>query len=131
MNNEILKTRLAEIRAESEALKQKFAGDKEGYSQATKEMERKFSKRNEIERAEKMRKKTERKLRRTLMKEQGRVKRPKHLIEKQRNHLARNAAFENFMKDETAQTISKPPVKTNPEPLPIVESPQPVKQAIL
>ena len=32
MNNEILKTRLAEIRAESEALKQKFAGDKEGYS---------------------------------------------------------------------------------------------------
>ena len=35
------------------------------------------------------------------------------------------------MKDETAQTISKPPVKTNPEPLPIVESPQPVKQTYL
>ena len=58
MNNELLKQRIAEIQAESEALKMKFAGDNEGYEKAFKDMERKYTKLNMIERAEKTRKKT-------------------------------------------------------------------------
>ena len=65
MNNEALKARLSEIRAESELLKRKYAGDHEGYRKAEEEMQRKYSKRNEKDREEKMRKKSQRKERRS------------------------------------------------------------------
>ena len=58
MNNEALKARLSEIRAESELLKRKYAGDHEGYRKAEEAMQRKYSERNEKDRAEKMRKRS-------------------------------------------------------------------------
>ena len=68
-NNDALKIRIAEIKKESELIKRKYAGDEESLSIAEQDMQKRYSKRNEIEKAEKMRKKTVRRERKTIQKQ--------------------------------------------------------------